>query len=70
MPKGEGLSRSGRAVMFKIILIIIKDPSITGEKYPFVLNVEELIPSRKAKSIINLAITANQPNLQGSNICM
>ncbi len=33
--------------MFKIILIIIKDPSITGEKYPFVLNVEELIPSSK-----------------------
>lgn len=33
--------------MFKIILIIIKDPSITGEKYPFVLNVEELIPSIK-----------------------
>lgn len=33
--------------MFKIILIIIKVPSITGEKYPFVLNVEELIPSSK-----------------------
>ena len=33
--------------MFKIILIIIKDHSITGEKYPFVLNVEELIPSIK-----------------------
>lgn len=33
--------------MFKIILIIIKDHSITGEKYPFVLNVEELIPSSK-----------------------
>ena len=35
------------AVMFKIILIIIKDHSITGEKYPFVLNVEELTPSIK-----------------------
>ena len=33
--------------MFKIILIIIKDHSITGEKYPFVLNVEELTPSIK-----------------------
>lgn len=33
--------------MFIIILIIIKDHSITGEKYPFVLNVEELTPSIK-----------------------
>jgi hypothetical protein len=33
--------------MFKIILIIIKDHSIVGEKYPFVLNVAELTPSIK-----------------------
>ncbi len=48
--------------MFKIILIIINDHSITGEKYPFVLNVEELIPSikitiSKGKFLTNL----NQP---------
>lgn len=33
--------------MIIIILIISKDHSITGEKYPFLLNTEELTPSIK-----------------------
>lgn len=41
--------------MFKIILIIIKDHSITGEKYPSVLNVEELTSSIKITISIKLS---------------
>ncbi len=42
--------------MFKIILIIIKDHSITGEKYPFVLNVEELTSSIKITISIKVSV--------------
>lgn len=50
--------------MFKIILIIIKDHSITGEKYPFVLNVEELIPSIKITISKGKFLTNLNPSLK------
>lgn len=50
--------------MFKIILIIIKDHSITGENYPFALNVEELIPSIKITISKGKFLTNSNPSFK------